>query len=42
VESPAVSADDALRVAQAVGISLDLDGEDFVLQAPAPPPSNSN
>ena len=40
MESPAVSAADALRVAQAVGISLDLDGEDLVLQAPAPPPSN--
>lgn len=35
---PAVSAADVLSTAQAAGIRIHLDGEDLVLQAPAPPP----
>jgi hypothetical protein len=38
MEGAAVSAADALHAAQAAGISVDLDGEDLVLQGPAPPP----
>src|SRR5690349_17862625 len=34
-----MSATDALRTAQAAGVQIDLDGEDLVLQALAPPPA---
>jgi hypothetical protein len=37
-ETHSMSAVEALRVARAVGIQLEIDGEDLVLQAPAPPP----
>jgi hypothetical protein len=38
--APHMSALEALKKARAVGIRLDIDGEDLMLQAPAPPPPN--
>ena len=34
-----MSAADALKAAQAAGVDVRLDGEDLLLQAPAPPPA---